>query len=49
MVVLENNTNKRCNATLWRINQNSKIELERPSKSNRKFIFVEENGWQAEI
>lgn len=53
IVKLSNNTDKRCNVTLyidgkdmgtWRMNGHSSISLERPINSPRKFIFFRENS-----
>ena len=55
---LSNPTFTRCNVVLkidqkkmgkWRINARSSILLERPADSSRKFTFVQENSWQADL
>jgi len=57
-ILLTNNTNKRCNVSLkvdsrnigkWRIDPFDTISLERPSRSERRFVFVKENSWQGNM
>lgn len=53
-----NNSDLRVNAVLkidgeimgkWRINTFSEILIERPTHNNRKFTFVRDNSWQADM
>jgi hypothetical protein len=55
---LINNSPKRCNVDLfidgkkmggWRIDAQRKISLERPANLNKKFTFVKEGSWQAQM
>lgn len=57
-VKMTNNSNHRANATLkidgdtmgvWRLEAYSDITVERPTNNNRKFTFVRETSWQADM